>query len=529
MKDDGRLELFFEPADLRPRARKLHGQDRRFERDAKARKLRLLLPKRAGQHLRGVGPDPGIAPKTGDKNTQGMGQRTPPSVRLKQPHSRHLWRQKSRRSRSAMRSFALRIARVSCPSLMITLRLKMRPLAPAQKTKLLFHLWLYAMQRSRFLLPLCAALLTAGCATLGAPGLEEGAKPRIISIFAVSTRKAEGDASSDALDGGGPRYSLQMLSVPPVHKPGNIERPSFGAENPREHFAALSRRGLDEDAFYTAIASHVSGRTGANRDILLYVHGFNTSYDEARFRLAQIVSDARFGGLPVLYTWPATGSLLDYVAAKENATIARDPLSRLLRRLSEVPSAGRIHILAHSMGAWLAMEALREDALAGSPNLNGKLGEVMLAAPDIDLSVFREQISRLDPSHICILAASNDRALSLSRRLAGDRPRLGALDLGNPEDRAAIGELGVKAYDVSRESTGWTGHATYASAPLVVRMIGAQLAEARPQEANVQAVLGERPVQTEILAAPLAPPAAPPGAGAAAPPQAAGPPSAPAQ
>lgn len=424
-----------------------------------------------------------------------------------------------------MRSFALRIARVSSPIPLIMLRLKLRPLAPARKTKLPFHQWLYAMRRCCSLLPLWAALLTAGCATLGGPALEESAKPRMISIFAVSTRKDGGDASSDALDGEGPRYSLQMLSVPPVHKPGNIERPSFGAADPQEHFAALSRRGLDEDSFFTAMASHVSGRTGANRDILLYVHGFNTSYDEARYRLAQIVADARFGGVPVLYTWPAAESLLGYGAAKENATIARGPLSRVLRRLSEVPGAGRIHILAHSMGAWLAMEALRENAISGSPGLNGKLGEVMLAAPDIDLSVFREQLSRLDPSHICILAASNDRALSLSRRLAGDRPRLGALDLGNPEDRAAIEELGVKAYDVSRESTGWTGHATYASAPLVVRMIGAQLADARPQDANVQAVLGEKPVTTEILAAPLAPP---PG-GAAAPPQTTGPPSAPAQ
>jgi esterase/lipase superfamily enzyme len=68
-------------------------------------------------------------------------------------------------------------------------------------------------------------------------------------------------------------------------------------------------------------------------------------------------------------------------AAKESATIARDALSKLLRRLSELPDVGRVHILAHSMGAWLAMEALRENAISGSPDLNGKLGDVMLAAP----------------------------------------------------------------------------------------------------------------------------------------------------
>jgi esterase/lipase superfamily enzyme len=250
--------------------------------------------------------------------------------------------------------------------------------------------------------------------------------------------------------------------------------------------------------------------------------GFNTSYDEARFRLAQIADDGRFGGVAVLYTWPAAGSLLDYGAAKENATSARDALTKLVQRLADVPDVGRVHILAHSMGAWLAMEALRENAIAGSPDLNGKLGDVMLAAPDIDLNVFRQQLARLDPSHVSVLIASNDRALSISRTLAGDRPRLGGLDPNNPKDRAALDEVGVKAYDLSKESIGLIGHDPYADAPQAVRTIGSQLTEQRPQDANVQAVLGERPVDPKIIASPL-PPLAGPSSTAAANPAAAPP------
>lgn len=353
-----------------------------------------------------------------------------------------------------------------------------------------------------------ALLLTGGCASIGLSASDQLApKPRPLSIFVVSTRKGESGEASDAAVGTGARLSLQMLSVPPGHEPGKVERPAFGSEDPDKHFALASFRALDESALFAELASHLSGRIGPNRDVLLYVHGFNTSYDEARFRLAQIVADARFGGVPVLYTWPAHGSLLDYGAAKESATIARDALSRLLHRLSEVPDIGRVHILAHSMGAWLAMEALRENAISGSPDLNGKLGSVMLAAPDIDLDVFRQQLARLNPSHVFVLTAANDRALSLSRTLAGDRPRLGALDPNEPKDRAALEELGVRAYDLSAESTGFIRHATYANAPQVVRTIGAQLTEERPQEANVQAILGDKPVDPTIAAVPLAPPA----------------------
>ena len=354
-----------------------------------------------------------------------------------------------------------------------------------------------------------AMILVPGCASTGFSGAgEPAAEPRSVPVFVVSTRKGEGGGASEAAVGNGARFSLQMIGVPPGHEPGKIERPAFGSHDPQKHFSVTTRRGLDETAFFAELASHISGRIGSNRDVLLYVHGFNTSHDEARFRLAQIADDGRFGGVAVLYSWPAAASLLDYGGAKESATIARDALTRLIHRLAEVPDVGRVHILAHSMGAWLAMEALRENAFSGSPDLNGKLGDVMLAAPDIDLNVFRQQLARLDPSHVFVLVASNDRALSLSRTLAGDRPRLGALDPNNPKDRAALEELGVKAYDLSHESTGLTGHGTYADAPLAVRTIGSQITGQRPQDANIQAVLGEKPVDARIIAVPLAPPSA---------------------
>jgi esterase/lipase superfamily enzyme len=118
-------------------------------------------------------------------------------------------------------------------------------------------------------------------------------------------------------------------------------------------------------------------------------------------------------------------------------------------------------------------------------------------------------LAGLDPLHVFVLAASNDRALSLSRTLAGDRQRPGALDPNNPSDRAALEDLGVKGYDLSRESTGLIGHGTYASAPLAVRTIAAQITGQRPQDFNVQAVLGEKPVDSKTIAVPLAPLAEP--------------------
>jgi esterase/lipase superfamily enzyme len=358
------------------------------------------------------------------------------------------------------------------------------------------------------LVGLLLASLVAGCASTTGMMASADAGPHSILTFVCSTREA-GPGGVDTMRADGPDYSLQILSIPPDHHPGQIERPAFGSPDPQHHIMVASTQDLSEAEFRNELATDISGRIGSNRDVLLYVHGFNTGLDAARFRLAQIVTDGRFGGIPVLFTWPASNNLLDYEAARESATASRDSLANLLKDLSEIPDIGRIHILAHSMGTWLTMEALRQRAIAGSPSLNGKLGLVMLAAPDIDLSVFRSQLSELDASHISVLVSADDRALSLSRTLAGDRPRVGALDPRKPSDRAALARLGVRIYDLSGKSDGLIDHDAYADLPDVVRSIGAQIGRQRIQDQDVTAVLGQRPVDPQVSAAPLQPPSQP--------------------
>lgn len=328
-----------------------------------------------------------------------------------------------------------------------------------------------------------------------------------VPLFIASTR-SKGDNHGEVVA----RFSLQNVSVPPGHRAGEIEAPSFGSANPEKHFVVTARRSLDPDAFRAELASHISGRVGNSRDVLLYVHGFNTSLEEARFRLAQIVADGGFTGVPILFTWNSKGELFAYESDKEAATASRDALQRLLMDISHTPGIGRIQILAHSMGSWLTMEALRENAIAGHADLDGKLGSVMLAAPDIDLGVFRQQVARLDPARISVFVSRDDRALSLSSRIAGSRARLGAMDPSNPKDAAAIDAMGVRVYDLSMLKQGWVGHDTYANAPDAVRQIGATLTQKRESDANVQAVIGASVApaaqpSTQIVGQDLPPPA----------------------
>ena len=318
------------------------------------------------------------------------------------------------------------------------------------------------------------------------------ARPSVVQIFIASTRKGESGPAAQEASTEGTRYALTTLTFPPGHQAGAIERPMWGSGNPGDHVVVAGRRELDADEFRGELASHISGRIGVNRDILVFVHGFNTSFEEARWRAGQIAADSRFGGVPILFTWPTRGELLGYASDKDSATASRDALEELFQDLAKTPGLGRIHILAHSMGCWLTMEALRELAIGGNRDLGGHLGEVMLAAPDIDMDVFAKQMARIQPAKVTVFATANDRALSLSAFIADARPRVGAIDPSKAKDKAALEGLGAKVYDLSAFSDGLIDHAVYADAPDVLHAIGAQLTAPRAQDVNTVSMIDAR-------------------------------------
>jgi esterase/lipase superfamily enzyme len=332
--------------------------------------------------------------------------------------------------------------------------------------------------------------------------------PHDVRMLVATTRKLAGNKQPGNELANETTYINTSVSIPPDHRAGVIERPSLTSETPKRHIVLGPQRVMDAEAFRSTLATALSGRVGVSRDVLVFVHGFNTSYDEARYRLAQVVEDAHFTGVPVLFTWPSQRELFAYMSDKDSATASRDALEKLIRDVAATPGVGRVHVLAHSMGTWLAMEALRQNAIAGQADLGGRLGEVMLASPDIGMDVFKGQMARLGAvTRVSIFAANNDRALSLSGALAGSRTRVGALDLNNEEHRNEIARLGVRVYDLSNlDVSSMLRHGNYAEAPQVVSMIGAQLAEPKFEDRQASGFVDDEAIKAAKAPAPgLAP------------------------
>lgn len=342
------------------------------------------------------------------------------------------------------------------------------------------------MVRGAFRLRLVMMALLAPLA-LGACG----GTPRNLALSTITSDEIEGkvtiyvattrDIASEPQYFTGERgsklaFAKVDITVPRGHKSGELELPdSASSANPAKHFAVRSVQRMEAPVILADVRRDVSRRPASERDVLVFVHGYNTNAADAVFRFAQIVYDSGFKGVPVLFTWPSRASLLAYPYDRESAFYSRDFLEMNLRAISKDIGAARMDILAHSMGTMLTLETLRQAAIRGDGDFGGKLRNVMLAAPDVDLDVFKTQM-RTIKRPVTVFISADDRALAFSRRFAGDKTRLGALSANDKQDVAELEKLGVDLIDLSDVSTSDSlNHGKFASSPKVVAMIGQRL------------------------------------------------------
>jgi esterase/lipase superfamily enzyme len=291
------------------------------------------------------------------------------------------------------------------------------------------------VQRGTLLLINLALAACAGGPTKGGALLPVASGPasgaRREDILAITTRTPDsggnmfsGERANPGLTG----FGRVVVSIPASHTPGKIEWPVKAPGDPGKNFTTAERTYLDKAGFRTCLDTALAARTPGNREVLLFIHGYNTAFDEAVYRLAQFTFDSGNKGVPVCFSLASRAEVLGYVYDRDSAILSRDAVEATLRDLLADPNVGKINILAHSMGAMLLMETLRQFEIADDRAVSARIASIVLAAPDIDVQVFRYQLARLGgrmPAPTTIFLSSDDRALGLSSKLAGKMPRLG--------------------------------------------------------------------------------------------------------
>jgi esterase/lipase superfamily enzyme len=281
-------------------------------------------------------------------------------------------------------------------------------------------------------------------------------------------------------------YGVTGVSIPRRHKRGELESPVWWklefTEDPARHVVLLNVSPMTPAEFHSGVATRTSA-TG-QRNVLVFVHGFNVTFSDAVRRTAQIAYDLQFLGAPITFSWPSQGSPLPlgYTTDETNVEWTEPHLKKFLLDLKAgVGNDVRIHLVAHSMGNRALTKVLR--AIAAETN-EALFSQVVLAAPDIDRDVFERDIATAvvkTTRRTTLYASSQDRALMFSKTVH-------TFARAGQSTPPLVFAEGMDTVDASGIDTSALGHSYIASEPLLLNDLFMLIRhDLKPLERNLRA------------------------------------------
>jgi esterase/lipase superfamily enzyme len=174
--------------------------------------------------------------------------------------------------------------------------------------------------------------------------------------------------------------------------------------------------------------AHAMKATGA-RCVLLYVHGFNTLFDGAALRAAQLAIDTATPCLAATFSWSSEGEVGRYIADIEHSAYAAPELEALLRALAA--TGLEVNIVAHSIGTRVTLQALSSITRHKEPAPENFVREMILAAADVGADPVNNDFAHLLADakpfvrRATIYASAGDAVLAVSAVAHGDVLRAG--------------------------------------------------------------------------------------------------------
>lgn len=241
-----------------------------------------------------------------------------------------------------------------------------------------------------------------------------------------STRTPFAAENGEALSLGVIDVSIPAAGTP--HDAGEIEARHVGHRlDPLQHIILYDFERLDEAAFGAQLAPMKSA--------FIFVHGYNTPLKAAAMKAAQIKIESGFPGEAMIFSWPSTHPIRtplasEYTASLQNAEASRKYFLEFLQLLRAQTDAAVIHIVTHSTGGVVALDALtaiHEQERSEAP----LFGELMMIAPDLGKETFLRKMARNDGlfSGVTLYASRADLAMAAAQKAceraqAGPCPQL---------------------------------------------------------------------------------------------------------
>jgi esterase/lipase superfamily enzyme len=283
-------------------------------------------------------------------------------------------------------------------------------------------------------------------------------------IVYFATNRVQADPASDHL-----RFSSEIaneltcgrciVDVPVQHRRGTIEQPAWWERlDPTKHFAIEKLEIASRDELFAEATCH---------DVLLYIHGFNTDFDFAVLRAAQLKYDLDFPGSAMAMCWPSAADMQQYQQDRqrieESSSQMADVLQSLISAARATKSADhppKLHLLAHSLGNDLLLRAVYELHMRGQMPKEQVFGQVILAAPDVGALEFNNLVPYIiqHSERVTYYYCTRDTALAMSRDV----------NHYEPVGMMAFFGAGLDTINTDSVDTSFLYHGYYASARQVL-------------------------------------------------------------
>ena len=209
-------------------------------------------------------------------------------------------------------------------------------------------------------------------------------------------------------------YGYAYVNIPKSHKFGSIGSSWIvrTVTSTDDRLKIEGIRTLDHAQFISELQSSLYERKSGHRKALIYIHGYNVTFDKAVVQAAQIGYDLKVEGVTALFSWPSKGSLLGYAADEATVESSEGFLKEFLMRVALESGAEEVDVIAHSMGNRAFLRAV-ESLAPALRNAGKKFGQIFLAAPDVDVDTFK-RLASIYPSistRTTLYVSSKDLAL----------------------------------------------------------------------------------------------------------------------
>jgi esterase/lipase superfamily enzyme len=188
------------------------------------------------------------------------------------------------------------------------------------------------------------------------------------------------------------KYGTCRVFIPKSHKIGSTGSGFFRRliMMTDDRLKLLSTDELSADAYWAALAGKMESAALDDRYAVVFIHGYRVTFEEAALRAAQIGIDLSIKGVMAFFSWPSKGTVMGYLADEASIEASEAAITEFLTGFAERSNAKAIHIIAHSMGNRALLRAVDRMGAMAQRESGVKFDQIILAAPDVDVSIFRQ-------------------------------------------------------------------------------------------------------------------------------------------